>query len=318
MDALDYLQSAMDVVDSQAPTVDRSKKGTPWLKSFSFEAPGTYPIRLISHPERCPKGFHPYCVHEVQKRPVPTGKISSEDKAKCYKQILCTLSINGVVPFVGEDGKKGSKLANPCPVCDVYTDIQQSFGEFDDDGKFTGIPEHVLEKGVQEALEDMRQGTCVKYLFPCLVRATCQTNEKTGYEEYVQGNDLFLALLSLQPGKYGGDKTLLTEIFKQVKAYPDLFSPDKGNWLEYRREKRNTILTAEDPSSLSSTERALFADNKYPNVVTYGHGVDGVPGSNKRMSYDQALYSFSDDWWMKTIKRKHPDYNHEAIERGLV
>lgn len=313
--SFDFLERAMAVVDSQAPTVDRSKKGVPWLKSFSFDT-GTFPFRLLSDAAKCPNGFHTYCVHEIQKRPVPTGKL--DDRAKYYRQVLCTLSTHGTVPVELEDGRKGSRLAEPCPVCDVYSDIQNSFGDFNDEGKFMGIQETALEKGIQDALEDMRQGTCLKYLFPCIVRGKEVKDEKTGYEKVVPANEMFLALLTLQPGKYGGDKALLEKLYEQIKAHPDLFSADNGRWLSYERKNRGSSLQAEDATSLDSVTRALFADTKFPNVVSYGKGVEGILGSNKTMSYDQALYAFEDDWWFKSIKRKYPQYDHHKIERGLV
>lgn len=314
--SFDFLERAMAVVDSQAPVQDRTKKGVPWLKSFSFDT-GTFPIRLISDAAKCPNGFHPYCVHEIQKRPVPTGKISGDDRAKYYRQVLCTLSTHGTVPVEYPDGRRGSQLAEPCPVCDLFTDIQNSFGEWAD-GKFAGIPEHVLEKGIQDALEDMRQGTCLRYLFPCLVRGKFVEDEKTGYEKVVQSNEMFLALLTLQPGKYGGDKSMLTQLMEQIKKHPDLFSPDTGRWLSYERKQRGSTMACEDPNSLDSVARTLFADTKYPNVISYGKGVEGIPGSNKTMSYDQAMYAFDDDWWFKSLKKKYSDFDQHAISRGLV
>ena len=55
-----------------------------------------------------------------------------------------------------------------------------------------------------------------------------------------------------------------------------------------------------------------------PEVTTYGKGRDGVPGSNKTMSYDQAMYSFDDCWWMRSLKRAHSQYDTSSITPGLV
>lgn len=322
--SFDFLDQVMEAVDNQQPVQDRSKKGVPWLKSFSFTN-GEFPMRFVSDEAKCPRGFHPYCVHEVQTRPKPNAKLTKEDREKYYNKILCTLSINGTVPFdtgiVGPDGKPvmGSRLAEPCAVCDVYADIQQSFGEWEGEpgmSKFLNLPEEKVSSGIKDALEDMRQGTCLIYLFPILVRCREQKNEKTGYEEYVEGNDLMMALLTLQPGKYGGDKTMLKQINDIRKGRANFFNRESGNWCLYKREKRNSSLTAEDPSPLNKNELELL--KKMPEVTTYGRGREGVAGSNKTMSYDQAMFSFDDCWWMKSLKRAHPTYNTENITPGLV
>ena len=310
---MDFLEQAMAVADSQAPTVDRTKN-IPWLKSFSF-ANGTFPIRIVSDEEKCPRGFHPYCVHEVQRKPLPNQKLSNEERKAYFNEILCTLSTHGTIQVTDEEGRvAGSKLAEPCAVCDVYADLQQTFGSYDN-GKFMGIEETALNKGIQEAMEDMRQGTCLRYLFPCLVKANCQKNAE-GFDEYVTGNQTFLAILGLQPAKYASDKNLLKLIMENLKARPDLFSRTKGSWMQYSRVKRNSTLIAEDASELDNMHLALL--KKYPAVTSYGRGVEGIPGSKKTYSYDQAIASFDDNWWMKAIRRAHPKYSVDAIEPGLV
>lgn len=321
---MDFLDSVMDVVDASAPVQDRSKKGIPWLKSFSFTN-GDFPMRFVSDDTKCPKGFHPYCVHEVQTKPVPNAKLTKEEREKYFNKILCPLSTHGTVPYdTGRRDDKGNpilgaKLAEPCAVCDVFADIQQTFGEWEGDpgmSKFLGLPEEKISKGIQDALEDMRQGTCLIYLFPILVRCREVKNDKTGYDEYQEGNDLMMALLTLQPGKYSGDKTMLKQINDLRKGRPNFFSRESGNWCLYSRQKRNSSLVAEDPQPLNKNELELL--KKMPEVTSYGKGREGVPGSNKTMSYDQAMYSFDDCWWMKSIKRAHPAYNTTEITPGLV
>lgn len=315
MQEFDYLEAAMAVADSQAPTVDRAGQRAPWLKSFSFSN-GTFPIRLVSDSEKCPNGYHPHCKHSVQMKPIPNRKMTKEERDSYYNDILCTLSTHGTVPILGDDGKPvGSRLAEPCAVCDFYTDLQRSFGSFDENGKFLGIPEEKLDAGIQNALEDMRQGYCLSYLFPCLVKAS-STKNKDGYDEYVPGSSVFLAILELKPGRYASDKQMLEQILVQKKLHPNLFSRSQGNWLSYTRNRRKTEMQAEDASELDSGMQALL--KKYPNVISYGKGVDGIPGSNKVYSYDQAMYSFEDAWFFKNIRRKYPKYSLDGIERGLV
>ncbi len=311
---MDFLERAMAVADSQAPTVDRSKSGPAWLKSFSF-GNGDFPIRYVSDEEKCPRGFHPYCVHEVQTKALPNGKLTNEERQKYYNPILCTLSTHGTVLVENEDGSKSSKLAEPCAVCDVYADIQQSFGNYSEDGKFMGIDEARISKGVQEALEDMRQGTCLRYLFPCLVQAGVQQNAQ-GYDEYIQGSQVFLAILGLQPAKYASDKKMLSLILEQLKSHSNLFSRLKGNWTNYSRAKRSQSMSTADPSELDANCLALL--KKYPNVTSYGTGVEGIPGSNKTYSYDQGLAAMEDCWWFKSIRRSQPSYSLDGIVPGLV
>lgn len=324
MIVMDYLDSVLDVVDSQAPTQDRSKKGIPWVKSFSFEAPGEFPFRLVSDETKCPRGMHPYCVHEVQTKPVPNSKMTKEEREKYYSNILCTLSTHGTIPVdTGRKDAQGktiyaSKLAEPCAVCDVYTDYQHTFGDWEGEpgkSKFLGIPETSLSKGIQDALEDMRQGTCMKYVFPALVRAKV-TQNKEGFDNYVEGNDLHLVLLVLQPAKYGTDATLLKLINEARRGRPNFFNRETGNWCLYTRAKRNSTFTAEDPSPLGKTELELL--KKYPDIMNWGKGVEGIAGSDKTMSYDQAMYSFEDCWWLKSTKRQYPDYTLASITPGLV
>lgn len=326
MDSMDYLDAAMAVVEAQAPVQDRSSTRPPWLKSFSFEN-GTFPIRFVSDAEKCPRGFHPHCKHAVQVKAIPNRKMTNEEKASYYNEILCTLSTHGTVPIHNDEGKVvGSRLAQPCPVCDVGVDLCRSFGQYDTpsgewseslpNAKFLGIPETKLDAGIQAALEDMRQGYCLSYLFPCLVRASVGKN-KDGFDAYSEGGSVFLAILELKPGRYASDKEMLQKINAIRKEHPDMFSRGaEGRWLSYTTKKRNKDMAAEEPSALSDSELALL--KKYPNVVDYGKGADHIPGSDKRYTYDQALDCFNNSWWMKSIRRKYPTYSVDNIEMGLV
>lgn len=317
----DFLGRAMDVVEGQAPTVDRSSKGITWLSSFSF-AEGSYPIRFVSDSEKCPRGFHPYCVHEVQRKCPPAGKLERDERPRYYAQILCTLSTHGTVVFTDDAGKPvGSKLAEPCAVCDLYKDLQNTFGDTDPaTGKFLGIPDHKLSKSIQDAMEDMRQGTCTSYLFPVLVQGTIFKNDK-GFDNLKPGPETHLMILKLNPALYHSDETLLKKIRELFKMDKQITSRENGRWVTLIKGGRGkgTQLIAEDPEPLGKASLELL--KKYPNVRTYGTGGDGSFGADKdkRMSYDGAMSFLSETWFVQRIvANTNGRYSIDSIKPGLV
>lgn len=324
---MDFLDQALAIADSQPATTEQKDK-LPRIKPFALK-PGNFLFRPVSHPERCPKGVHLYVSHEIQnKMPPPGQELAWEDRKEYYGEILCTLTTHGTVSYRDERGAEKARLETPCFVCDLYKDLCDSYGIYEDkeDGtkKFVGFQPDIITDPMSKAIKGMSQQQCLKYLWPGFLQARKILDGK--YDAYLPSDnpkDLFFCLLEFMPYKYSRTLPLLKKLNQICKDVPDLFDPQKGRWLSFAVPSRGeTLVTAATQAQPLEGSTLRTYNEVYPNLIQWGR-VE-FPGAAKRdLDYDSARYSMENVWFLRSLHRKEQDrgkagYFLDDVPRGAV
>lgn len=306
---MNNLAGILGEIDKQKPLV--KQEGTPWVRRKEL-AMGAFHFRGLANDEKCPDGFRIYTVHEIQKKPVENKfKLERDEKERAFAHILCTESYKGWCQVENDEGTLINKLAAPCPVCDTYADILDTYDTDE------------LDPDVVRALDDMSSASCRRFLYPIILYASMtETHDDKGNKKKLwtpNERTPTLVILSLLSKAYEGnaDLTLIKHLSAQVYGDITNLSSRQGQTFIYEKTTNNQkVYPVGGRSALGEKEMATL--KTFPNIASYGMGDSASPfAKNFKVGYAKGKAMLEESWFIKDLTKRN-DYDIEAVPEGMV